>query len=86
MDISTYAIPVIMATCWCIGYIVKKWINDIDNKWIPTICAILGVILNILMNGGAFTVEILLGGLASGLAATGVNELVSQLKTTETVK
>jgi len=78
MDITTYAVPVIMAVCWCVGYIVKMWIKDVDNKFIPTICAVLGIVLNIWMNG-SFSIDILLGGLASGLAATGVNELFSQL-------
>ena len=79
MEITKYAIPVIMATCWCIGYIVKKWIADVDDKFIPTICAIMGIILNVWFNNGLFNVEVLLGGMASGLAATGVNELVTQL-------
>lgn len=79
MDISVYEVPVIMATCWCVGYLVKRWVADVDNKWIPTVCAVLGVILNVLMNG-SFTVEILLGGLASGLASTGINELFTQFQ------
>jgi len=40
----------------------------------------LGVILNVWLNGGAFTPEILLGGLASGLASTGAFELGRNLK------
>jgi hypothetical protein len=41
--------------------------------------AIAGVILNLWMNGWAFTPEILLGGLASGLASTGTHELIRHL-------
>ena len=78
MDLTTYAVPVIMAICWCIGFIVKKWIKDVDNKFIPTIVALLGVLLNVWMNGWIFTPEIILGGLASGLSSTGINELVTQ--------
>ena len=83
MDLTTYAVPVIMAICWCIGFIVKKWIKDVDNKFIPTIGAILGVLLNVWMNGWLFTPEIILGGLASGLASTGINELVTQYTTSK---
>lgn len=83
MDLTTYAVPVIMAICWCIGFIVKKWIKDVDNKFIPTIVAILGVLLNVWMNGWLFTPEIILGGLASGLASTGINELVTQYTTSK---
>ena len=79
MDITEYAVPVIMAICWCVGYIVKKWLSDPTDKYIPTICGLLGIALNVLMNNGAFTPEILLGGLASGLSATGINEAVKQL-------
>ncbi|MCF0168665.1 MAG: phage holin family protein [Bacteroidales bacterium] len=78
MDITNYSVPVIMATCWCIGFIVKKWIADVDDKFIPTIVAIMGVLLNVWLNGWVLNVDILLGGLASGLASTGINELVTQ--------
>ena len=30
--------------------IIKKWIKDVDNKYIPTICAILGVIISLWVN------------------------------------
>ena len=42
--------------------------------------AVLGVILNVWMNAWSFTPEILLGGLASGLASTGAFELVRNIK------
>ena len=51
MDLTTYAVPVIMAICWCVGFIVKKWVKDVDNKYIPTIVALLGILLNVWMNG-----------------------------------
>ena len=80
---TTYAVPVIMAICWCIGFIVKKWVKDVDNKYIPTIVALLGILLNVWMNGWIFTPEIILGGLASGLGSTGINELVTQYTKSE---
>lgn len=40
---------------------------------------ILGVILNLWINGWQFTPEILLGGLASGLASTGTHQLIRNL-------
>lgn len=83
MDLTTYAVPVIMAICWCIGFIVKKWVKDVDNKYIPTIVALLGILLNVWMNGWLFTPEIILGGLASGLGSTGINELVTQYTKSE---
>ena len=49
------------------------------SKYIPLIMAVLGVILNVWMNAWSFTPEILLGGLASGLASTGAFELVRNI-------
>lgn len=48
--------------------------TDTINKYIPLIMAIIGVVLNAWMNM-SFTPEILLGGLVSGLASTGLYEV-----------
>ena len=76
--LSEFMIPVIVGICLCVGYVVKKWIKDVDNKYIPTICAVLGVILAIWINGWTITASILLGGLFSGLASTGLHQLFKQ--------
>lgn len=73
--LQDYIVPLTMAICLCIGCIIKKWVKDVSNKWIPTICAILGVIINVWV-AGEFTPVVLLGGLASGLAATGLDQLI----------
>lgn len=80
-DLSFFAdfmIPVIVGICLCVGYVVKKWIKDVDNKYIPTICAILGAILAIWMNEWSITPSIILSGLFSGLASTGLHQLFKQ--------
>lgn len=80
MDVlSRYIVLVVLAICLCLGYIIKHSITVIPNKYIPLILAVAGVILNLWMNGWQFTPEILLGGLASGLASTGTHELVRHL-------
>lgn len=73
--LQEYIVPVTMAICFCLGYIVKKWVKDVDNKWIPTICAVVGVIVNFWV-AGEFTPAVLLGGLASGLSATGLDQVL----------
>lgn len=81
MDISflsDYAVPVIVGLCLCIGYIVKHWIKDVDNKIIPTLCGVVGVAVALWINWGAVTPEAVLQGLASGLAATGLHQAVKQ--------
>lgn len=76
--LSEYLVLVIVGICLCVGYIVKKWIKDVDNKFIPTICAALGVFLAIWLNGWSVTPTIILSGLLSGLASTGLHQLFVQ--------
>ena len=78
--LSQYVIAVIMAICLGIGYVIKHSLSFIPNKRIPLIMAVLGIVLNVWSNHGAFTPDILLGGLASGLASTGAFELVRNIK------
>lgn len=81
MDISflnDYAVPVIIGLCLCVGYVVKHWIKDLDNKIIPTLCGVLGVVIAVWMNWGDITPEVVLQGLASGLASTGLHQAVRQ--------
>ena len=76
--LSEYLVLVIVGICLCVGYIVKKWIKDVDNKFIPTICAVLGVFLAIWLNSWMVTPAIILSGLLSGLASTGLHQLFVQ--------
>lgn len=77
--LSNYAIPIIVGICLCVGYVIKNLITtDVINKYIPLIMAVLGIILNIWLNM-AFTPEILLGGMVSGLASTGLYEAFKNL-------
>ena len=56
------------------GYILKNLIpTDKINRFIPLIMGVLGVLLNIWISWGV-TPEIILGGLISGLASTGLYE------------
>ena len=83
MDVTylqEYMVPVIVGICLCFGYVIKKWIKDVDNKWIPTLCAVLGVILAAWINSG-LTPPILLQGMFSGLASTGLHQMFKQLIT-----
>ena len=72
--LANYAVPLIVGICLCAGYVLKNIVTtDTVNKYIPAIMAVLGVVLNAWLNT-AFTPEILLGGLVSGLASTGLYE------------
>ena len=76
--LNDYVILLILGICLCVGYVIKTSIPRLDNKYIPLIMAILGVILNIWINM-SFSPEILLGGLFSGLSSTGLHQAFKQL-------
>ena len=76
--LTDYLVLVVVGICLCVGYIIKHFTNA-DNKYIPLVMGVLGVILNVWLNNFAFTPEILLGGLFSGLASTGLHQVFSQL-------
>lgn len=80
MDLSFITemyIPIIVLACLIIGYIIKKWVKDVENKWIPTIVTIVGIILGGIIDG--WTIEPLVAGAVSGLASTGLHQLFSQI-------
>ena len=77
--LDKYVVAVVMSVCLCVGFIIKNMIpTERVDKFIPTIVGTLGVFLNSWLNGFAITPEILLGGLASGLASTGLYESMHQ--------
>ena len=84
--LNGYTIPVIVGICLIVGYIVKHWIKDVDNKIIPTLCAVLGVVLAVWMYWGNITPDVILMGLASGLASTGLHQAITQLIGNRTAK
>ena len=76
--LQDYIVLIVMGICLCIGYVIKNLIpSDKVNRFIPLIMAVLGVGLNVWLNF-ALTPEILLGGLVSGLASTGLYEAFAQ--------
>lgn len=80
MDLSFIVdmyVPMIIVACLIVGYIVKKWISDVDDKWIPTIVTVLGLILAGFMTG--WTIPSLIAGALSGLASTGLHQLFKQI-------
>lgn len=77
--VSEFISPVALAVCLCVGYVIKNWIPDASvNKLIPTIAAILGVVI-VCWATMSVTPESVVSGLVSGLASTGLYEAFSQL-------
>lgn len=75
MNITDYVVVTIMAGVWLILQILKKPVFDKFGiaDYIPLFAAVLGVLFTIWLNG-AFNFSLFLEGLASGFAATGLNE------------
>ena len=76
MDITflnDYVVLVVVGICLCIGYVLKNSFPKLDNKYIPLIMAILGVVLNIWIAKG-ISPDILLAGMISGLSSTGLQQ------------
>lgn len=78
-------VATITVLVYIIGLAIKA--TALNNKWIPVICGASGIILGILalavgmpdFPATDFLTAAAVGG-ASGLAATGVNQAVKQLK------
>lgn len=78
MDLSgltQYLSLVVIGICLCVGYVIKNSLDFIPNKYIPAIMLVLGTTINILMNLNGINAEVILVGMLSGLASTGLYEL-----------
>ena len=77
--INDYLVVTVVLACLVVGYIIKHAIpTDKINKFIPLILSVLGVILNLWMNSFKITPEIIISGLTSGLASTGMHQAFKQ--------
>ena len=73
--LNDYMVFVVVGICLCVGYIIKYVVpGKAVNQYIPLIVGVLGVLLNVWVNAFTISPEILLGGLVSGLASTGMYE------------
>ena len=84
MDFGIASVAAITVICYLAGQVVKA--TDIDNKWIPVICGVLGAILGpvALFTGvpdfpATDSLTAVAVGIVSGLAATGINQVAKQM-------
>ena len=77
--LNNYLVLLVVGICVCIGYVIKTSFPKIDNKYIPLIMAILGVVLNTWLSNWNITPDVLLGGLFSGLSSTGLHQVFKNL-------
>lgn len=84
MDLSfltDYINLVTLGICLCVGFALKnaKLFDWLGNQYIPLSMLALGAAVNILINMPSITAEVILGGMISGLASTGLYEMMRNL-------
>lgn len=83
---TDYISVLTVVICCCVGYVVKHFVpGDMINRFIPLIAAVLGVVISV-WSAAAFTPQVLAIGLVSGLASTGLYEMIDQVKLNHKVK
>ena len=75
-SLSEYFVLVVLVACLVVGYVIKSSLNFIPNKFIPTILAVLGAVLNAVVTG--LSVESIVYGAVMGLASTGMHQAFKQ--------
>lgn len=71
-QLTQYFVLVVMIACLVVGYIIKTSFDKIPNKYIPTILAVVGAVLNVIVSG--MSVESVIYGALMGLASTGLHQ------------
>lgn len=71
-QLTQYFVLVVMVACLVVGYIIKTSFDMIPNKYIPTILAIFGAVLNAIVSG--LSVNSIVYGALMGLASTGLHQ------------
>ena len=85
MDFGIASVAAITVIAYLIGAAIKA--SGLDNKWIPIICGAAGGVLGVvaMLTGvpdfpAGDYISAVAVGIVSGLAATGVNQCVKQMK------
>ena len=90
MEFGIASVAGITVICYLAAQAVKA--TNLDNKWLPVICGVLGGILGVV---GLYwipeypaqdIITAIAAGIMSGLAATGVNQVYKQLSGEKTEK
>lgn len=75
-----YINPLILGICLLVGYVLKTAFDWFPNKYIPLAALCMGTIIAILINmQTGINAEVVIGGMISGLASTGLYEMLRNL-------
>ena len=90
MEFGIASVAGITVICYLAAQAVKA--TNLDNKWLPVICGVLGGILGVVglywipEHPAQDIITAIAVGIMSGLAATGVNQVYKQLSGEKTEK
>lgn len=82
MDITfltNYISPLILGICLAVGCAIKTAVPKLPNRFIPLSALALGTIIAVVMKYPGINAEVILGGMISGLASTGLYEMMRNL-------
>mgnify|MGYP002648006856 CR=1 FL=1 len=65
--------PLVMAACLILGYLIKKSLDIIPNRYIPSILAVTGAVLGCVVQGSISPENVVYGAM-TGLASTGMHQ------------
>lgn len=76
--LNEFIVIITLTFCLGIGYVIKTSLDFIPNKYIPLIIGIIGIVFNCFVDGVVNPI-VIVSGLVSGLASTGMYELFRNL-------
>lgn len=69
-----------LGICLCVGFALKEAFPKFNNQYIPLFALVLGCVINVLSNlSTGISAQVVLGGMISGLASTGLYEMMRNL-------
>ena len=71
-ELSKYFVLVVVVACLIVGYILKTSFESFPNKYIPTVLAFTGLVLNLTVSG--MSIENAVYGALMGLSSTGMHQ------------
>lgn len=71
-QVTNYFVLVVLVACLVVGYILKTSFESFPNKYIPTVLAFTGLVLNLAVSG--LSIENAVYGALMGLASTGMHQ------------
>lgn len=72
--------PVILGFCLLLGYALKTAFEKFPNRYIPLAALCCGTLLAVLLHlHSGINAQVILGGMISGLASTGLHEMLRNL-------